>query len=83
MFRDDDDAVVVYRVEVTGAGFDVAPPHYVFRLRAGQSSDPIAFQVTPLKPGKRSLFVNAYQQDNALAAQTRLSIEVKVAVAPT
>jgi len=83
VFRADDDAVVRYRVEVTGAGLSVVPPHYVFRLRAGESSSPIAFQVTALRPGKRSLLVNAYQEDDMLAAQTRLSIEAKVAVAPS
>jgi hypothetical protein len=34
------------------------------------------------KTGKRTLLVNAYQEDGVLAAQTRLSIEVAVAVAP-
>jgi hypothetical protein len=83
VFREEEDEVVRYRVEVMGAGFTVLPPTYVFKLRAGENSSPIAFQVTATKPGKRSLFVNAYQESGDLAAQTRLGIEVKVAIAPT
>jgi hypothetical protein len=80
VYRPEENTIVRYRVEVTGAGLDVKPPHFVFKLRSGESSIPIAFQVTALKPGKRTLFVNAYQDDDVLAAQTRLSIEVTVAV---
>ena len=83
VFREDDADVVRYRVEVTGAGFTVVPPTFLFKLRTGENSSPIAFQVTASKSGKRSLFVNAYQESGDLAAQTRLAIEVKVAVAPT
>jgi hypothetical protein len=43
----------------------------------------VIFQLTAKRTGKRKLLVNAYQvKDKALAAQTRLSIEVAVAVAP-
>lgn len=82
VFREDEADVVRYRVEVTGAGFTVVPPTFLFKLRTGENSSPIAFQVTASKAGRRSLFVNAYQESGDLAAQTRLAIEVKVAVAP-
>ena len=81
VFRPEESAIVRYRVEVTGLGLDVKPAQFVFKLRSGENSNPIAFQVTALKPGKRTLIVNAYQDDEVLAAQTRLSIEVSVAVA--
>jgi len=82
IFRSEDQDVVKYRVEVTGAGFDVTPTSYLLELRPGANSRPVAFQVTSGKTGRRSLLVNAYQEDGALAAQTRVSLAVVVAVAP-
>jgi hypothetical protein len=77
-----DDDVVRYRIEVTGDGFQVSPHSIALKLRHRQDSRPFEFQVISTKTGKRSLLINAYQEDDALAAQTRLSIEVKVAVQP-
>lgn len=82
IFRSEEHDVVKYRVAVTGAGFQVTPESYLLELRPGANSRPIAFQVTSSRAGKRSLLVNAYQEDGALAAQTRLTIEVVVAVTP-
>ena len=82
IFRSEDQDVVKYRVEVTGAGFDVTPTSYLLELRPGANSRPVAFQVTSSKTGRRSLLVNAYQEDGALAAQTRVSLAVVVAVSP-
>jgi hypothetical protein len=86
IFRASEDEDVRYRVELSGAGFTIEPKHHVFRLKAGKDSPAIGFQVIATKPGKRSLFVNAYQLgrlEPELAAQTRLTIEVKVAVGPS
>jgi hypothetical protein len=83
VFRTSEEEDVLYRVEIVGAGFTIEPKSHVFRLRLGKDSSPIAFQVTATKPGTRSLFVNAYQLgrlEPELAAQTRLTIEVRVAV---
>jgi CHAT domain len=83
IFRAEDEDVVHYRVEVTSPDFDVVPPHYVLGLRPRTNSRQVTFQLTPKRVGRRRLLVSAYQvEDNALAAQTRLSIEVAVAVAP-
>jgi hypothetical protein len=82
VFRSEAHDVVKYRLEVTGAGFEVTPPSYLIELRPGTNSRPVAFQVTSSKTGKRSLRVNAYQEDGVLAAQTRLIIDVAVSVAP-
>ena len=83
IFRTDEAEDVRYKVEVTGAGFTVKPEFHVFRLRLGRDSPAIAFQATATAAGKRSLIVNAYQLgrlEPELAAQTRLTIEVGVAV---
>ena len=82
IFRSEEEDVVKYRVEVTGAGFEVAPKSYLIELRPGTNSRPVAFQVTSSRTGKRSLFVNAYQEDGVLAAQTRITMKVAVAVSP-
>ena len=83
IFRTSEEEDVRYKVEVTGAGFTVKPEFHVFRLRLGKDSPAIAFQATATTTGKRALFVNAYQLgrlEPELAAQTRLTIEVGVAV---
>jgi hypothetical protein len=83
VFRAEGEDVVYYRVEVTSPDFDVTPPHYVIGLRPRTNSRPVIFQLTAKRAGKRRLLVNAYQvKDNALAAQTRLSIEVAVEISP-
>ena len=83
IFRASEEEDVRYKVEVTGAGFTVKPEFHVLRLKLGKDSPAIAFQATATATGKRSLFVNAYQLGSLepeLAAQTRLTIEVGVAV---
>jgi len=82
IFRAEEDEVVKYRVEVRGVGFQASPPSYLFKLRTGENSRPVAFQVVASRAGKCSLYVDAYQEDGALAAQTRLVVEVKVGVRP-
>lgn len=62
--------------------FQVAPQSYLLELRPRANSRPVAFQATSSRTGKRSLLVNAYQEDSALAAQTRLTIQVLVAITP-
>jgi hypothetical protein len=80
VFRAEESDVVRYRVEVSGDGFRVAPSHYLLKLRPKQDSQAVTFQVTSAKAGKRSLIVNAFQDDGAVAAQTRLTIEASVAI---
>jgi len=80
VFRYEEHDIVQYRIEVTGVNFQITPSSYQLELRPGTDARPVAFQVTATKTGKRSLLVNAYQEDGALAAQTRLIIEVVIAV---
>jgi hypothetical protein len=80
IFRTNEREIVRYKVEVIGAGFEVSPPSYSLELRPGANSRPITFQVISAKTGKRSLLVNAYQEDGALCAQTKLTIEVTVSI---
>jgi hypothetical protein len=81
VFRSEERETIQYRIEVVGAGFQVTPPSYLLQLRPGANLAPIAFQVISSRTGKRSLLVNAYQENGVLAAQTRLTIEVTVAIA--
>ena len=80
VFRAEESNVVRYRIEVSGDGFRVVPSHYLLKLRAKQDSQAVTFQVTSTKAGKRSLIVNAFQDDGAVAAQTRLTIEASIAI---
>lgn len=80
VFRPADESVIRYRIEVTGVDCSVSPSHYVILLRRGENASPRYFQVIAHKPGWRTVFVNAYQEDEALAAQTRVRIEVRLPV---
>jgi hypothetical protein len=80
IYREQGDDVIQYRIEVIGADCDVQPPHYVILLHPGENAKPRFFQITAHRPGKRTLVVNAYQEDGALAAQTRMRIEVQLPV---
>ena len=80
VFRPADEAIIKYRIEVTGAGCTVEPSHYVILLRKGANSPPRYFQVTPHEAGKQTIIVSAYQEDEAVAAQTRVRIEVQFPV---
>ncbi|MCC6456064.1 MAG: matrixin family metalloprotease [Caldilineaceae bacterium] len=80
IYREQGDDVIQYRIEVIGADCDVQPSHYVILLHPGENAKPRFFQVTAHRAGKRTLVVNAYQEDGALAAQTRMRIEVQMSV---
>lgn len=80
VFRPADEAIIKYRIEVTGADCTVEPSHYVILLRKGTNSPPRYFQVTPHEAGKQTIIVSAYQEDDAVAAQTRVRIEVQLPV---
>ena len=82
LFRSNESEIVRYRVEVIGVGFEVSPSSYSLELRPGANSQPITFQAVSIKTGKRSLLVNAYQEDGVLCAQTKLTIEVTLSITP-
>ena len=78
VFRPADETIIRYRIEVTGTDCTVEPSHYVILLRKDDNSPPRYFRVTAHRPGRQTVIVNAYQEDDALAAQTRLRIEVLI-----
>ena len=78
VFRPADETILKYRIEVTGANCTVEPSHYVILLRKDDNSPPRYFQVTAHKPGQQTVNVNAYQEGEVLAAQTRLRLEVLI-----
>lgn len=87
VFRAEESDVIRYRVAVSGDGFRVDPPHYLLKLRPKQDSQAVTFQVTSTKAGKRTLIVNAFQDDkddkdddDVVVAQTRLTIKATVAI---
>ncbi|HNU03209.1 MAG TPA: caspase family protein [Anaerolineae bacterium] len=80
IFRESETEVVKYRVEVTAVGCDVQPAYIVLKLRIGKSSTPCYFQITARRAGKQLIIVTAYQDDEALAAQTLLTIPVELPV---
>jgi hypothetical protein len=82
VFLTEESDLVRYRIQVTGSDFQVSPPEYIIKLRPKHDSYPVSFQVTPKRAGRRSLYVNAYQDDGSLAAQTTLVVEATVTVQP-
>jgi len=82
IFRHEEDEIVKYRIELIGVDFQITPASYQVKLRPKENSRPVAFQVVATKSGRRSVLVNAYQEDGALAAQTRVTIQIAMAVAP-
>lgn len=82
IFRKEEDEVIKYRIDLTALGCEVVPSHYILKLRPRTNSRPCIFQVTAHRPGKRVLLVSAYQEDEALAAQTRVHIEIEVPIEP-
>jgi hypothetical protein len=80
VFRPAGEGVIKYRFEVVSADCAVSPSHYVILLRRGENARPCFFQVIAHKSGERTIFVNAYQEDEALIAQTRVHVVVQLAV---
>lgn len=83
IFREEEDEIVIYRIEVSSVGCTVEPPCYRVRLRPKQDSPPYFFQMTPSRPGKRTVLVRAYQEsenDETVTANTRVNITVTVPV---
>ena len=81
VYRPGNEAVIRYRIEVSGpAGCSVTPTQYTILLKRRENADPRFFRVTFQRDGTHTLFVNAYQEDEALAAQTRSRIAVSIGV---
>ena len=80
VFREREDEVVKYRIEVVASGCNVVPSHYVLSLRPRENARPCFFQITSHRSGRRSIVVNAFQEDENLAAATRLHVDVRIPV---
>lgn len=80
VFRSEAAEIIQYRIEVSGKDFVVKPESYTLKLRPGVDSRVCFFQVTPLQSGKKSLLINAYQENDVVAAQTRIQLAVAVKV---
>ena len=80
VFRSEAAEIIQYRIEVSGKDFVVKPESYTLKLRPGVDSRICFFQITPLKSGEKSLLINAYQENDVVAAQTRLQLAVAVKV---
>jgi hypothetical protein len=83
VFRPPDEEVIRYRIEVQGPpDCVIAPPRIQVLLKRDEDSEPRYFKVTCQREGTVTLFVNAYQEDEALAAQTRVSIAARLRIEP-
>ena len=80
VYRPAGEDVIKYRIEAVGTDCTISPPGYEILLHRGENARPRYFEVTAHKPGWRTVFINAYQEDGVNAAQTRVRIEVQLAV---
>ena len=76
IFRAGGQTLVRYRVHVSTPDCDVQPDHQDFLLRAGQVSNVLFFQLTPNREGELSIVVTAQQEDESVAASTRVRLVV-------
>jgi hypothetical protein len=80
VFRSEAAEMIQYRIAVSGKDFVVKPESYTLNLRPRVDSRVCFFQVTPLKSGKKSLLINAYQENDVVAAHTRIQLAVAVKI---
>jgi len=83
IFRSADGAVIRYRVNLIAPDFELPQSSYLFLLQSGADSVPRYFQLKPRREGDLPILIDAYQvgEEDELAAQTRITIKVTVAVA--
>ena len=82
VFHAEDEDCIRYRIAVQPPpDCEVEPFEWAILLRPGADAEPVFFKVVCHGDGTRSFFVVAYQDDNAVAAQTRVAIPVRVEVA--
>lgn len=80
VFFHEDEQTISYKIEVSALDCVVRPESNLLKLRPHTDSEPCWFQIEPSRPGKQSILVTAYQEDSAVAAQSRIIIEVQVPV---
>ena len=74
VFRSVSEDIVRYRVTVSAPDCEVHIGEYVFLLRSGSDSEVCFFQLTAKRAGDISILVQAYQEDDVLAAMTRVQL---------
>jgi hypothetical protein len=82
VFRREESEVVNYKIVPGGDGFTFDPPSLRVKLYPKAESPVLVFEGIARKPGQRKLRVNAYQDEDTLAAQTALLLEIGIAAAP-
>ena len=71
--------IIRYRVAVSAPNCVIhGPSEYVFLLQPAQDSEPFFFQLAAKKAGRISILIQAYQEGDIIAAQTRVKIEAYV-----
>jgi hypothetical protein len=78
VYRTPDQEVIRYRVKVSAPACEVHDSEYVFLLRPGMDSEVVSFQLTAKREGNISIIVTAYQEDDLLAAQTRIRLVAEI-----
>jgi hypothetical protein len=79
IFRREKSEIVHYKIVPGGDGFTFEPPSIRLQLLPNKESRPVRFEVISHKAGKRKLRVNAFQDDEVLAAQTFLTLDIAIA----
>jgi len=82
VFRREESEVINYKIVPGGDGFRFDPPSYKLRLYPKSESQLVTFEAIASKSGQRKLRLNAYQDDDTLAAQTSLTLEIVIATSP-
>jgi hypothetical protein len=78
-FRSEPGEIILYRVAVSAPDCVIyGPSEYMFLLRPTQDSEPFFFQLAAKKTGRITILVQAYQEGDIIAAQTRVKIEAYV-----
>lgn len=81
-FRSDPEEVVRYRVAVSASNCEIyGRSEYVFLLKPCRDSEVVFFQLSAKKPGRLSILVQAYQDDDNLAAMTRVQLIAQIEAA--
>ncbi len=82
VFRREESDVVNYKITPGGDGFTFDPPFLRVKLYPKTESRVLVFEGIARKAGQRKLRVNAYQDEETVAAQTALLLEIVIASAP-
>jgi hypothetical protein len=78
-FRSEPGEIIRYRVTVSAPNCVIyGPSEYVFLLQPAQDSESFFFQLAAKKAGRISILIQAYQEGDIIAAQTRVKIEAYV-----